>query len=417
MADQAASATDWDDLPDGEWNEKLDQKIAEFNQGKGEIKLPVPVHEIMTNEYERGIFNALVTEDLIRHFADAIGDPSPIWRNRTYAQNTRWGGIIAPPLYESCISFGSSFGGRLRVPGVARLAAGNKHEYFGPIRPGEEFHCYDKYGGFEEKKVEGKPYRMFIESVPRYFVNQHDELKAVATGRNIYLATPPSRRKVKDKSGGGKESKVGSKYAGKDYHRYSDAELKEIHDDFDAQLAGTKRRGRETRYWEDVVEGEELAPLAKGIYDVCDASARTVVSCYVYSFAIKWAAMRGHLQTHPIDPLTGEHRFRRDWHYSDRAAQLFGSPLANAGGIHNEMMLVHIVTDWMGDDGFVVSMDSQDRRFNFFGDSTWVKGRVNRKFVDDEGRRLVELFVYAENQDGDVHTQATVLVKLVSKAD
>lgn len=413
---EGANESDWDHLSDQDWNEKLDRKIAEFNAGRGELKLPVPIHSIMDNEYERGILNALVTEDLIRHFADAIGDPNPIWRDRTYAQNTRWGGIIAPPLYESCISFGSSFGGRLRVPGVARLAAGNLHEYFEPIRPGEEFHCYDKYAGFVEKKVEGKPYRMFIESVPRYFVNQHDEVKAIATGRNIYLATPPSKRKPNE-GGDGKESKVGAKYAGKDYRTYSEAELKEIHDDFDAQLSGQKRRGRQIRYWDEVVEGEELTPLAKGIYDVCDASARTVVSCYVYAFAIKWAAMRNHLQTHPIDPLTGEHRFRRDWHYSDRAAQLFGSPLANAGGIHNEMMLVHIVTDWMGDDGFVVSMDSQDRRFNFFGDSTWVKGRVQRKFVDDTGRHLVELFVWAENQDGDIHTNSTVQVKLPSRGN
>jgi N-terminal half of MaoC dehydratase len=415
MAVSAPDDNDWDVLSDQDWNEKLDRKIAEFNAGKGELKLPVPIHSIMDNEYERGILNAFVTEDLIRHFADAIGDPNPIWRDRTYAQNTRWGGIIAPPLFESCISFGSSFGGRLRVPGVARLAAGNLHEYFGPIRQGEEFHCYDKYAGFTERKVEGKPYRMFIESVPRYFVNQRDEVKAIATGRNIYLATPPSKRVTKVK--GGKESTAGSKYDGKDYRVYSEAELKEIHDDFDAQLAGTKRQGKKVRYWEEVIEGQELAPLAKGIYDVCDASARTVVSCYVYAFAIKWGAMRNHLGTHPIDPLTGEHRFRRDWHYSDRAAQLFGSPLANAGGIHNEMTLVHIVTDWMGDDGFVVSMDSQDRRFNFFGDSTWVKGRVERKFVDDKGQRLVELFVWAENQDGDIHTNSTVLVKLPSRED
>jgi acyl dehydratase len=410
---EAAPTLDWDHLSDGEWNEQLDRRIAEFNEGRGEVKLPVPVHEIMDNEYERGILNALVTEDLIRHFADAMGDPNPIWRNRTYAQNTRWGGIIAPPLYESCISFGSSFGGRLRVPGVARLAAGNLHEYRAPFRPGDEFHCYDTYGGFTEKKVKDKPYRMFIESVPRFFVNQRDQTIAVATGRNIYLATPPSKRAAKQ---GGKESKVSAKYAGKTYRKYSAAELQAIHSDFDAQLAGVRRRGKTIRYWEDVVEGEQLIPQAKGIYDVCDSSARTVVSCYVYAFAIKWAAMRNHLQTHPIDSETGEHRFRRDWHYSDRAAQMFGSPLANAGGIHNEMMLMHIVTDWMGDDGFVISVDSQDRRFNFFGDSTWVKGEVTRKFRGDDGGGLVELDIRAENQDGDIHTQAKVIVQLVSKA-
>jgi hypothetical protein len=404
---EEAKGLDWDHLSDSDWNVELDKLIAQFNDERGSTKLPPPVHELMDNEYERGINNSLVTEDLIRHYADAIGDPNPIFRNRSYAAGTRWGGIIAPPTFESCISFGSSFGGRLRVPGVARLAAGNKHDYFKPFRPGDEFHVFDLYGGFEEKKVEGKPYRMFIESVPRYFVNQRDETIAIATGRNIYMATPPGKRKVKRET---------SMYHGKQRHHFSPEELEGIHRDFDAQIAGTKRRGSQTRYWEDVVEGEELSPLAKGVYDVCDACARTVVSCYVYGFAIKWAAMRNHLHHHPQDPETGEHRFRRDWHYDDHAAQMFGAPYANVAGIHNEMMLVHLVTDWMGDDGFVKSMDSQDRRMNFLGDATWVKGRVERKFVEDD-EHLVELNVWGENQDGVTHTISKATVKLVTKAE
>jgi hypothetical protein len=53
---------------------------------------------------------------------------------------------------------------------------------------------------------------------------------------------------------------------------------------------------------------------------------------------------------------------------------------------------------------------------NFLGDSTWVKGRVARKFEED-GERLVELDVWGENQDGQAHTTAKVTVKLISKAD
>ncbi|HEX3962961.1 MAG TPA: MaoC family dehydratase N-terminal domain-containing protein [Trebonia sp.] len=404
---QDSSEYDWDNLSDAEWNKRLDEHIDCFNDERGVIKVPPPPHVLMDNEYERGINNKLVTEDLIRHYADAIGDPNPVWRDPSYAAGTRWGGIIAPPTFESCVSFGSSFGGRLRVPGVHRLAAGNKHDYLRPFRPGDEFHVYDKYLGFAEKDVTGRPYRMFIESVPRYFVNQRDETVAIATGRNIYMATPPGKRGKK---------REGDLYADKQRHHFSADELDAIHRNFDEQLAGVGRRGAETRYWEDVIVGEEIRPVAKGVYDVCDACARTVVSTYTYAFAIKWAAMRDHLQTHPQDPETGEHRFRRDWHYEDHAAQLFGVPYANVGGIHNEMMLVHLVTDWMGDDGFVRSMDSQDRRMNFLGDATWVKGRVARKFVA-EGEHLVELQVWGENQDGVVHTKADVLVKLVSKAE
>ncbi len=401
-----ASEYNWDNLSDDEWNKRLDEHIAKFNEGRGDIKTPPPVHAIMDNEYERGINNKLVTEDLIRHYADAIGDPSPFWRDPSYAAGTRWGGIIAPPTFESCISFGSSFGGRLRVPGVARLAAGNKHDYLKPIRPGDEFHIYDKYMGFEEKKTEGKAYRMFIESVPRYFINQRDEIVAVATGRNIYMATPPGRR----------EEKKNKPYADKKRRHYSEEELAMIHQGYEDQLAGVGRRGANTLYWEDVVEGADIRPVIKGPYDVSDACARTIVSTYPYAFAIKWAVMRKHLQHHPIDPETGEHRIRRDWHYEDHAARLFGIPLANVGGIHNEMMLVHAVTDWMGDDAFVKTMDSQDRRMNFLGDMTWVKGKVVRKFVEHD-EHLVDVEVWGENQDGVVHTRANFIVRLVSRAE
>ena len=193
-------AYDWDNLSDEDWNKKLDEKIAQFNEGRGEVKLPPPSTAIMTDEYERGINYKYITEDLIRHYADACGDPNPIWRDPTYAAGTRWGGIIAPPIFETCIAFGSAYGGRLRVPGIARLAGGSRHDYLKPIRPGDSFSIYDRYAGFEEKHVEGKPYRMFIESVPRYYVNQRDEIVAIETHRNIYMATPPGKRgkKVKE---------------------------------------------------------------------------------------------------------------------------------------------------------------------------------------------------------------------------
>ncbi|WP_250518390.1 MaoC family dehydratase N-terminal domain-containing protein [Caballeronia sp. ATUFL_M1_KS5A] len=396
----------WNDLSDADWNEKLDERIDSFNRGKGEIKLPPPPHAIMDEEYSRGILNKLATEDLIRHYADAIGDPNPIWRDPTYAQGTRWGGIIAPPTFESCISFGSSFGGRLRVPGVARLAAGNGHDYLKPIRPGDTFSVYDKYNGFVEKDAPGKAYRMFIENVPRYFVNQRDEVVAIATHRNIYMATPPSKR----------AAKTNKPYADKKRHHFSKDELEQVHQSYEDQLSGKFRRGAQVRYWEDVNEGDELPVIAKGPYDVCDAGARTTVSCYVYSFAIKWAAMRNHLDTHPIDPETGEHRFRRDWHYEDHAARMFGYPYANVPGIHMEMMLVHSITDWMGDDAFVRSMDSQARRMLFLGDLMWIKGKVTRKFTENN-ERLVELDVWGENQDGVVCERTTAVVKLVSRAD
>ena len=53
MSSEEVSGTDWDHLSDADWHAKLDVLIAQFNEDRGVVKLPVPVHEIMTNEYER----------------------------------------------------------------------------------------------------------------------------------------------------------------------------------------------------------------------------------------------------------------------------------------------------------------------------------------------------------------------------
>lgn len=403
-----SSGEDWEHLSNSKWNKKLDDKITEFNAGRGEVKLPPPATAVMGEEYARGINNKLVTEDLIRHFADACGDPNPIWRDPTYAAGTRWGGIIAPPMYETCIAFGSAFGGRLRVPGIARLAGGSKHIYYRTIRPGDTFSIYDKYEGFVEKQVTGKNYRMFIESVPRYYVNQRDEVAAVEIHRNIYMATPPGLRGKK------KENRM---YQDRTRYKCTQEDLEMIHQSYDDTLAGKYRRGADVRYWEDVNVGEETPLLMRGPVDVTDACARTTVSCYSYAYAIKWACMKNHLSTHPIDPETGEYFLRRDWHYRDHAAQVLGYPMANSAGAQNEMMLIQAATDWMGDDAFVKAMDSQDRKMVFFGDITYVKGTVDKKYVDDDGDHVIELNVNGVSQLQEIHTKSTFTIKLVSRTD
>ena len=293
------------------------------------------------------------------------------------------------------------------MPGVSRLAAGNRHDYLKPMRPGQEFHVYDKYMGFEEKKVEGKPYRMFIESVPRYFVNQFDETISIATGRNIYLATPPSKRKPK---------RDGGLYKDKKRQRFSQEQLDEIHREFDDQLAGKWRRGAKVRYWEDVVEGEEIRPLP-----------RVSTTCATLAPARWSAATRMRSPSSGPRCATTSTTTRRIPRPASIASAATGitrtmqpassaRPMPTSAASTNEMMLVHLVTDWMGDDGFVKSMDSQDRRMNFLGDATWVKGRVARKYIED-GERLVDLDVWGENQDGVAHTTSRVTVKLIAKGE
>jgi hypothetical protein len=56
------------------------------------------------------------------------------------------------------------------------------------------------------------------------------------------------------------------------------------------------------------------------------------------------------------------------------------------------------------------------RRFNVVGDTTWIKGKVTRTYVED-GRYLVDLDVWAENQRGEVTAPGRATVQLPSRQD
>jgi acyl dehydratase len=395
-------------LSEAEWHALVDKHMIELNKRRGTIIIPPPPHVLSESEYQMGINHRVVTEDLIRHFADAVGDPNPLWRDPAYARGTRWGGIIAPPAFEYCIANCDSAGvgpeGTFLLPGFNLFAAGNKHEYFGVIRPGDEFRIVDKYLGAEEKTVKGKTYRLFLDSGQRTYINQREEVVAVATGRRVMTGTPPGKMD-------GTQNQL---YKNVKRHHFTKQELDLIHRHYDDELKGKGRRGKEVRYWEDVVEGEELKPVAKGPFDITDACSAILVE-YNYAFALKWAMMRKAIANYPVDPDTGEYRYRRDWHFQDSLAQAMGLPYAFQIGKYSEMLLAHVVSNWTGDDGFVKTLDFQLRHINIMGDMNWLKGRVVKKYIKD-GEPLVELEIWSENQDGTIITRGTATVRLMSRS-
>jgi len=69
------------------------------------------------------------------------------------------------------------------------------------------------------------------------------------------------------------------------------------------------------------------------------------------------------------------------------------------------------MTHWMGDDGFLRRLNVSLRRPNVFGDTTWCRGTVVDKRIED-GAPLVDLEVLAQNQLGEVTAKGTAVVEL-----
>jgi hypothetical protein len=73
--------------------------------------------------------------------------------------------------------------------------------------------------------------------------------------------------------------------------------------------------------------------------------------------------------------------------------------------------MTHHMTNWIGDDGFLVSSATKIRRHNPEGDTLFIDGAVTGKFERD-GNGFVEVAHEARNQDGELSILGTAVAQL-----
>lgn len=131
-----------------------------------------PVGEPQIWEVERGA---------IRRFADAIGDPNPLYRDVEYAKNSKYGEMIAPlgfhgwPIKGGLMEMmGSVIGSMMNAGYPVILDAGLEFESFVPIRAGDILSSNSKMTNIAEKTTKsGKG--MLILTIEMNFLNQNGD--------------------------------------------------------------------------------------------------------------------------------------------------------------------------------------------------------------------------------------------------
>lgn len=137
------------------------------------------------------------------------------------------------------------------------------------------------------------------------------------------------------------------------------------------------------RYFEDVKEGEEFP-----------------------GYTLTLDPLRFALQ------LSGSQDFHKQ-HVDEEFAHKQGVPHIFMNTRFTEAAVSRVVTDWMGDEGFLQKFEMQMRRMNFPGDVMSVKGKVLSKRMED-GQGIVDCELWAENtREGQTTTsKATVILPL-----
>ena len=177
--------------------------------------------------------------------------------------------------------------------------------------------------------------------------------------------------------------------------------------EIEAQYAASARRGAEPRWWEDVDEGDDGGSDGEG---PADGHRHGVLARrHGHGPLRRQAAARSASPNRRRIPRFF-HRDDQDVpdvmqrvHWDPEFARDAGNPTTYDYGRMRETWLIHLCTDWMGDDAWLWKLECEFRGFNYVGDMHWLTGTVTRKYLADGDRPAVDLELAATNQRGDRH--------------
>lgn len=327
-------------------------------------------------------FNTLVCRDSILRFVDGVGDVNPLFRDAEYAKKSIYGKRVAPSswlysVFPTWIPQG--------LKGVHAFHAGTDWTFYKPLLDGTVITPEITFTHFDEKESRFAE-KIVIVHYDSNFYDQDKELVANAKSWSVRAERDTAKNK-------GKYSQIELP------HPWTEEELKEIEE----QVLNEEIRGSTIRYYEEVKVGEELPTLVKGPLGITDIIAWCIGSTPVKLKALG-AALQDYIK-HPAwafrDPQTHALEPTYAVHYIIDAAKDAGLPYPYDIGTQRQQWLIQLVTDWMGDDGWLKTNYAEYRRFVYLSDVLWFKGRVTKKFIDDNDECCVEVETWAENQRGE----------------
>ncbi len=345
------------------------------------------------------------THDAMRNFARSYGDDNPLFNSETYGESTRWGGQIAPPMIPIGLNrplYGDPPKEKLKRPsfrGIHVFVSGSTWNWYRPIRRGDQLFSFGGTESVVEKESEFAERSVLVTYVS-VKVNQRAEIVAISRTLAIHTERKTAREK--------------GKYSAIEPATYTDEDIAEI----DEIYAAEQPRGADTRWWEDVTVGEVITPMAKGPLTETDM---IVFHAGGYGF-VPYAPCSNRIaykNRQRIAPFYVKNEYgipdvAQRVHWDSAWAQAIGNPMAYDYGVMRDCHLSHFLTDWMGDDGWLVRQSSEIRKFNYIGDTHVITGEVVGKRVED-GLHLVDIELRGSNQREVVTCPGTATVALPSR--
>jgi len=112
----------------------------------------MPIQDLIGKEIPP--FEMPIERGKIKEFAEAISDDNPLYRDPTYAKESLFGGVLAPPTFTATKAFWRTGGTNAEIAGLDNrflLHGEEEYEYFQPIIAGDVLTCKGKITEAYEK--------------------------------------------------------------------------------------------------------------------------------------------------------------------------------------------------------------------------------------------------------------------------
>lgn len=379
----------------------IEGRITDEDIERARAQIGIPVNQ------RDEAWNRLPNSDAIAHFAFGCGDDNPLFHDPEYGAATRWHGQIAPPTFPISTGLDQTpkftdperkrlFRGLFR--GTGKYYAGVKWTLYRPIYPGRPVFSENYTLAVQVKESEFSGGRSVKETFRYLYVDADGS--PIATRDESYIN---AERQGSKKSG---------KYAHIQRQQWTQDELAEVERAYEAEV----RRGADPQWWEDVAVGDVIPAVMKGPLTVVD----------IISMHMGWG-----WGGYGVGPLKYAHQLRtrmpaffqpdeygvpdvvQRLHWDAARAQALGIPAPYDYGQMRAAWASHLLTNWVGDDGWIAEIDLQLRGFNYHGDIHRMTATVTGKSDTADG--LVELDVLGTSQRDENTVRGTAKVLLPSR--
>jgi acyl dehydratase len=340
---------------------------------------------------ERQPWISTVTKDAIRHFSSAICDDNPLWTDGSHATGHPAEPGRAPPGILIAARYPVLHGAPLDVPLISLLKS-VEYSWERDIHEGEELQSSTEQGDVRDIVDPAGNRRIHIKAHTTYW-NGRGQVLGRATGTVVRMLSQGRFEAVRWS-----------------IYRYSPDELERIIEDIHSEVRTGSRRLTENEF----VVGTNLPGIVRGPLTIGDMVCwHSGIGPSYRPGPLGYKDTLEAPQFRVRNPITGWPIKYMLQHEDVNLAHQRGMPAPFDNGVMRFAWVTPLVTNWMGNAGFLSRLYVNITLPVFYGDTCWYSGEVTAR-SREVGQWRVRIRLSGVNQHGVITTTGSAEVLLPS---